>query len=113
MPIIVLTQEDVIASRAYMVGHEGPIVFTAQLGRPEKLGPGNFKCVYVLAGRYQEWSGWAVGIDGFDAIDSAMRMLGSTIGTLSERYFNSELTWEVGSQERPLGLPMIDEHTIV
>lgn len=75
MPTVDRSSLDVIASRTYSDGPNGPSVLLLHLCRPIRDEPGSYRCIFLLSPEpFNKRSAWAFGIDAIDALVSALKM---------------------------------------
>ena len=103
----------IIATRRFSVAvdkyrTEKPIVL--KLGKPRRFPNSNSKdyfCPFCIEGAGEEKIRYAAGVDAFQALQEAIRMLGMLIHLKINPKFGGRLRWE-GDEHGDLGLPRFE-----
>jgi hypothetical protein len=104
MPQVTIRNEDVAAERRYLIGDDGEEAFIVRLSKAVQVEPYQYKCFFSVSGRFENWSGWTIGIDGIDAMKSALLMLAVNVHFINEREFGGRLRCDASTEADPLGI---------
>ena len=101
---------EIIAERKLSVVGNPAIEVSVRMGKPQQLPDavyGDQFCPVQIIGVGREQVKYAAGVDGFQAIELAMRLIGSELW-LIKRDFGVQLRWD-GDEKGDLGFPPITE----
>jgi hypothetical protein len=86
-----------IAQRTLSYGSEE---LTVILGMPQPIADGDFLCAYQISFGAETKKGHAIGVDGVQAIQLAMRKIASDLLFISNAS-GIPITWKMGNQGDP------------
>lgn len=110
MPKPRLRSRDVIAERTYST-EEQDFTVTVQIGRPRRVaGSAHYQCITELREPGRVWIWPLVGSDAFEAIQSALAMLGTNLKHIEE-LLGCRLVWD-GTAQETLGFPTYPDFSL-
>ena len=102
---------DVIATRELRLVGKRKKVLVVKLGRPKELpGGSDWLCPFEISGKELCVRSFAGGVDGFQALQYALGMIGAKVNHLNKTEFEGQLRW-VEDKDPDLGfiIPQFNE----